>query len=157
MQTQDLKYISMKRTIEANKVARLQAELHMIDATNSIKNQHTFFVDSDDESEFDLAKRLDTHPSLLGRRTNRTRLADLAKMKLPDVDPKTIAHLNQQRENAYKELRKRVDREKELTVAEQTLQLKRTLQEKRVLKPKRVAPGTKNAAPIYVFKYERKR
>lgn len=140
-------------------MARLQSELHMIDATNSIKNQHTFFVDSDDDDagEFDLAKRLDTHPALLGRRTNRTRLGDLAKMKLPDVDPKTIAYLNQQRENAYKELRKRIDREKELTVAEQTLQLKRTLQEKRLLKPKRISPGTKNTAPVYMFKYERKR
>lgn len=135
----------------------MQAELHMIDATNAIQNQHTFFVDSDEEGEFDLAKRLDTHPSLLGRRTNRTRLADLATMKLPDVDPRTIAHLNQQRTNAYKELRTRVDREKELTVAEQTLQLKRTLQQKRQLKPKRLAPGTKHSAPVYVFQYERKR
>lgn len=162
MQTQDLKYISMKRTIESNKIRRLQSELHLIDATNSIKNRHTFFVDSDDEDHaagrpFDLAKRLDTHPALLGRRTNRMRLADLERMKLPDVDAGTVAALQQQRTQAYRELSKRVERERELTVAEQKLQLKRALQEKRVLKPRRVRPGTKDAAPVYEFKYERKR
>lgn len=162
MQTQDLKYISMKRTIETNKIRRLQSELHMIDATNNIKNRHTFFIDSDDEDAlagrpFDLARRLDTHPALLDRRTNRTRLADLERMQLPDVDASTVSRLQQQRENAYKELAKRVEREKELTVAEQSMQLKRALQEKRVLKPRRVKPGTKDTAPVYQFKYERKR
>lgn len=162
MQTQDIKYISMKRTIESNKIARLQSELHMIDATNSIRNQHTFFVDSDDEDAaagrpFDLARRLDTHPALLGRRTNRTRLADLERMQLPDVDAGTAQRLQQQRELAYRELAKRVERERELSVAEQKMQLKRALQEKRLLKPKRVRPGTKDTAPVYEFKYERKR
>lgn len=162
MQTQDLKYISMKRTIETNKIRRLQSELHMIDATNTIPNKHTFFVDSDDEDvaagrPFDLAKRLGTHPSLLARRTNRTRLVDLERMQLPDVDATTVSHLQQQRDNAYRELSNRVERERELSVAEQKLQLKRTLQEKRVQKPRRVRPGTKDTAPVYEFKYERKR
>lgn len=76
---------------------------------------------------------------------------------MPDVDASTVARLQQQRENAYRELSKRVEREKELSVAEQKLQLKRALQEKRVQKPKRVKPGTKDAAPVYEFKYERKR
>lgn len=162
MQTQDLKYISMKRTIESNKIRRLQSELHMIDATNAIKNTHTFFVASDDEDAvagrpFDLAKRLGTHPALLARRTNRTRLADLERMRLPDVDAQTVAGLQRQRDNAYRELSNRVERERELSVAEQKLQLKRALQEKRVLKPRRVRAGTKERAPVYEFKYERKR
>lgn len=87
MQTQDIKYITMKRTIESNKIKRLQSQLHMIDAANSIKNKHTFFVDSAKEAKnFDLAKHLDTHPSLLERRTNRLRMSDLSKMDLPDVN-----------------------------------------------------------------------
>lgn len=158
MQTQDLKYIAMKRTIESNKIQRLQSELHLIDAANTVRNKHTFFVDSDEQAQrFDVAERLQTHPMLLDRRTNRMRLNDLSKMQLPDVDAGTVDHLRHQRELAYKELKKRVEREKELTVAQQKMQLKRALQEKRKLKPKRIAAGTKDTAPVYQFKYERKR
>lgn len=148
----------MKRTIESNKIQRLQSELHLIDAANTVRNKHTFFVESGAEAKrFDVAERLQTHPMLLDRRTNRTRLSDLSRMQLPDVDAKTVQHLQQQRELAYKELKKRVEREKELTVAQQKMQLKRALQEKRQLKPKRIAAGTKDTAPVYLFKYERKR
>lgn len=87
MQTQDIKYISMKKTIEANKIRKMQSELHMIDEANHIKNTHIFFTDSGDEdTDFDLAKRLNTHPSLLHRRTNRPRLEDLDKFKISDTD-----------------------------------------------------------------------
>lgn len=88
MQTQDVKYITMKRTIEANRIQRMQSELHMLDAANQVKNTHVFFTDNDEEmdEDFDLAKRLDTHPSMLHRRTNRPRLADLSKMMVSDAD-----------------------------------------------------------------------
>lgn len=158
MQTQDIKYIIMKRTIESNKIKRLQSELHMIDFANTVQNKHTFFVDSPAEARnFDLAKRLDTHPLLLDRKTNRMKLRDLDKLKLPNVSEKELQRLKNQRENAYRELKKRIEREKELTVVLQKMELKRALQEKRQLKPQRLAAGTKNTAPIYKFKYERKR
>lgn len=81
----------MKRTIEANKIQRLQSELHMIDVANEVQNKHTFFLDSDEDvKNFDLAKRLQTHPALLERRTNRPRLDDLAKITLPNVDEKVF-------------------------------------------------------------------
>lgn len=88
MQTQDVKYITMKRTIEANRIKRMQSELHMLDAANHVKNTHTFFTDNDEkmDKDFDLAKHLDTHPSMLHRRTNRPRLADLSKMIVSDAD-----------------------------------------------------------------------
>lgn len=92
MQSQDIKYITMKRTIEANKIQRMQSELHMIDVANNVKNEHIFFTD-DDTEEFDLAKRLDTHPALLNRRTNRPRLEDLNKMSLPDINPEVSSLL----------------------------------------------------------------
>lgn len=77
----------MKKTIEANKIRKMQSELHMIDEANKIKNTHTFFTDSGDEDgDFDLAKRLNTHPSMLGRRTNRPRLEDLHKLNITDAD-----------------------------------------------------------------------
>lgn len=87
MQTQDVKYITMKKTIEANKIRRMQSELHMIDEANKVKNTHTFFTDSGEEdNEIDLAKRLNTHPSMLSRRTNRPRLEDLNKLVITDAD-----------------------------------------------------------------------
>lgn len=89
MQTQDLKYINMKRTIETNKIQRLQSQLHLIDTADKVPNSHTFFVDDEKVTKnFDLAKRLDTHPSLLQHRTNRLRIADLEKLKLPEIDKK---------------------------------------------------------------------
>lgn len=86
MQTQDMKYVTMKRTIEANKIQRMQSELHMIDVANKVKNSHTFFTDDSDTEEFDIAKRLDTLPELVSRRTNRPRIADLEKMNVSDAD-----------------------------------------------------------------------
>lgn len=68
-----------------------------------------------------------------------------------------IKSLNVEKEKSYKELQKRVEREKELSVIQQKMELKRALQQKRVLKPKRLQAGTKNTAPIYKFQYERKR
>lgn len=81
----------MKKKIEANKIQKMQSELHMIDATNKIKNTHTFFTDSGEkDSNVDLAERLDTHPSMLDRRTNRPKLSDLSKMPIADADIEVI-------------------------------------------------------------------
>lgn len=97
METQDLKYVIMKRTMETKKIKRLQSQLHMIDFTDTVANQHTFFVDTDEKDSarkihrklenFDLAEHLETHPDMLCRRTNRPRLQDLEKYDLPDLDP----------------------------------------------------------------------
>lgn len=87
MQTQDLKYIITKRTIETKKIQRLQSQMHMIDFANTVQNKHTFFVDDDELDNFDLATHLQTHPSLLDRKVNRPRLNDLEKLKIPDIDP----------------------------------------------------------------------
>lgn len=103
MQTQDVKYIVMKRTIEKNKIKRLQSHLHMIDAANEVANTHTFFVDDVKEARtFDLAKRLQTHPSLLSRRTNRVRVQDLEKMTLNQVDPEVRANFINLKKKLYR-------------------------------------------------------
>nr|XP_040224319.2 probable U3 small nucleolar RNA-associated protein 11 [Anopheles coluzzii] len=157
MQTQDYKYVAMKRTVEANKIRRLQGQLHMTDVVNETPNKHIFFVEDEQEAtEFNLAERLDTHPDLVGRRSNRPRLKDLSKLKLA-VGPEDIARINQERDLSYRELMRRIDREKELTVVQKTLEIKRALKQKRALKPKLVAKGTPHQAPQFKFKFERKR
>lgn len=85
MQTQDVKYITMKKTIEANKIRRMQSELHMTDVVNTVKNTHILFNDSN-EKDIDLAERFNTHPAMLNRRPNRPRLDDLNNMSISDAD-----------------------------------------------------------------------
>ncbi|XP_012260886.2 probable U3 small nucleolar RNA-associated protein 11 [Athalia rosae] len=158
METQDIKYISYKRNVEAKKIDKLQSQLHMIDAANETKNKHTFFADDKrGVKSFDLAEHLDTHSSLLGRRTNRPRLSKLKEMKLPAIDDRLLAKMEQQKHMAYKELHKRVDRERELTIIQQKLEMKRALQDKTVPKPKRIKSATADAPPIYQWKFQRKR
>lgn len=158
METQDLKYVAYKRNIEAKKIDKLQSQMHMIDAANETQNQHIFFLDDKNEMKnFDLVKKLGTHPALLSRRTNRPTLDTIKSLKLPELDDKTIAKLEQKKHMAYKELEKRIDRERELTVVQQKLEVQRALKDKKIRKPKLVKCGSKSAAPIYKWKFERKR
>ncbi|KMQ88010.1 putative u3 small nucleolar rna-associated protein 11 [Lasius niger] len=158
METQDIRYVAYKRNIEAKKVDKLQSQLHMIDAANETRNQHIFFLDDSTEMKnFDLAKKLGTHPALLSRRTNRPKLSAIKDMKLPELDDKTISKIEQKKHMAYKELKKRIHREHELRVVEQKLEVRKALKDKKIKKPKLVKPGSKDAAPIYKWKFERKR
>lgn len=102
METQDLKYISMKRTMEAKKIKRLQSQLHMIDFANTVPNKHLFFdddpkteyVEAKELSDMELAERLETHPSMLDRKTNRPRLKDLEKLQIPALSPEVSSAVN---------------------------------------------------------------
>lgn len=65
--------------------------------------------------------------------------------------------MKKKKEHVYKEIAKRIEREKELTVIQQKLEMKRHLQDAKVLKPKRIKKGTKKSAPVYEFPYIRKK
>jgi len=158
MQSQDLRYVTTKRIMETRKIERLQSQLHLLDAANEVKHKHIFFVDTEKEAKrFDLCKQLDTHPSLLERRINRPRSTALKNMSFPDVEEEEIGKLMAERDKKYMELQKRIERERELTVIQQKLEIKRHLLNKKERTPKRVKPSTKDAAPIYKWEYERKR
>jgi U3 small nucleolar RNA-associated protein 11 len=148
----------MKRTVEANKVKRLQSRLHLTDVSDRTRNSHVFFVDNEEElKNFNLAERLQTHPALLGRKSNRMRLKDLEKMEL-NIDAQTIKRLNEEREKSYKELDKRITREKELSKIQRKMELKTTSKKQRkATKPKELLGVLKSSNPIFKFKYERKK
>lgn len=158
METQDKTYISMKRTIETKKIKRLQSHLHMIDASDRTKNKHIFFLDTEEEAKnFNLAERLNTHPALLARKSNRLRLDQLDKLKL-DVDEATIAKMNAERDKSYKELDKRITRERELARTHRKLELKNVSRKQRkTLKPKELHDLLKSSNPVFKMKYQRKK
>lgn len=156
MQTRDLKYINMRATMEKKKVDRLQSELHFLDQANQTINSHVFF-DENDQLVSDLAKQFDTHPDLVDRKTNRLRLSDLEKIELPDLDEETIKQMTSEKRKAYRELERRKNREKELSIVRRKMELKTHLLNSKQEQPKKIKPATKDAAPIYKWKYERKK
>lgn len=158
METQDLTYISHKRNIESKKVEKLQTQLHLLDAANVTKNKHIFFVDdTKEEKQFDIAKKLDTHPDLVERRTNRPRLSKIKNMKMPELSKSTLAKIEQQKHMAYSELRKRVEREHELTIVQEKMEASRAIKKKGLLNPKTIRQGSKVAAPVYKWPYVRQK
>lgn len=67
--------------------------------------------------------------------------------------------MKKKKQNAYKEIATRIEREKQLTVVQQKMELKRHLQNKsaKIMKPKREQKGSKLSAPVYKFQYMRKK
>lgn len=158
MESKDLNYVAFRRTMEAKKITKLQSELHLVDSANQVRNNHVFFVDSKEEvKQFDLATHLDTHPALISRKTNRLKKDDLQKMVLPDIDEQTLKKIESDKRKSYSELQKRIDREKELTIVQNKLEVKKNLKKKMGVKPKKVKHATKLSAAVYEWPYIRKR
>lgn len=158
MQTQDLRYVTMKRTMEAKKIDTLKSQLHLLDAANQTRNTHLFFVDSKKEAQnLDVAERLDTHPALLGNRINRLRMKDLETKTIDTLDKKSMKTMVKQKKKMYAELAKRIERERELSVVQHKLEMKRHLTAPGAATPRKVKNATKKSGPIYKWKFERKR
>lgn len=159
MQTQDVRYIVNKRTSEKNKIDKLKSGLHLINCDEKPKNTHTFFVDSEKEKKsFDIAARLETHPSLLGRTHNRPRLEDLRTGKVggTDLDEDTLAETCKKTQKSYKELQQRLGRESQLGVIQRKMEMKTAMRGK--VKPvKVVKEEDKDSAPVYLWSQERKK
>ena len=161
MQTRDLKYIVHKRHVENKKIEKLQATLHLIDANQDRPaNKHTFFVDSEREKKhFNLAKRLNTHKDLVNRSCNIPKLSTLKKERLSLPDDSTEENLDilKRRDKAYKELKQRIERERQLGVIQAKMEVKRHLQKDKNKPNKVVVPESKNVAPVLKWPKERKK
>ncbi len=160
MQTRDLSYVVHKRTAEAKKVERLRASLHLLeqdDDQGKKKNKHLFFVDSEEEKRnFDAAKRLNTHPALLNRTFNRPKMEDLEKLSSSmSVDREEVAKRGRK---AYKELKQRMERERQLGVVQAKMEVRRHMQNKTGSAPAAVVrEETKESAAVLRWPMERKK
>ncbi|KAJ3665773.1 hypothetical protein Zmor_001248 [Zophobas morio] len=140
MRSQDLRYITIKKTQEQRKIEKLQAQLHLTSVDHNVKNKHIYFTKNNKSS------------------LKEEKFKQLAQSELPDVDLDDLAEAAKKKKHLYNELGKRIRREKELSVVQQKIEMKRHVENKRnVLPPKRLKKGNHNRAPIYVWKYERKR
>ncbi|XP_077977302.1 putative U3 small nucleolar RNA-associated protein 11 [Glandiceps talaboti] len=158
IQSQDLKYVNYKRTVEMKKIDKLKANHHMLDGTlDKSQNRHTFFVDSVKEAkDFDPAKHLDTLPELLHRRYNRPTTEMLKKTRIQgQTDHDTLEYLAKQRNKQYKELTSRMNREKELNIVVQKMETKKNLHDRRQMKKEK--DETKTTAAVYKWMPKRKR
>ncbi|XP_064594727.1 probable U3 small nucleolar RNA-associated protein 11 [Liolophura sinensis] len=157
MRSQDIRYVNFKRTAELKKIERLKSELHLLDAQDKPQNKHTIFVDSKkDVKTFDAASHFNTHPALVGRRYNRPTWDTLEKHQTPVFDEEMMQDLASEKQKKYKELTKRIERERELSIIAQKMEVQKRLMDKKA-KKKKIADETKESAAQYRWCAKRKR
>ncbi|KAK5650981.1 hypothetical protein RI129_002010 [Pyrocoelia pectoralis] len=139
MQTKDMKYIQFKLTQEKKKIERLQAQLHLSSVARKIGNKHKKFKGN---STDEITVKSDTEP--------------LSNFQISGINVERLKNATRKRHQTYMELAKRIERERGLSVVQEKLHIKKQLGGKNILKPKRVQRGSKDSAPIYKWKYERK-
>nr|XP_023013224.1 probable U3 small nucleolar RNA-associated protein 11 [Leptinotarsa decemlineata] len=140
MKTQDLKYIVTKRTQELNKIEKLQAQLHLPSIEFESTNSHIYF---DKEMKKEAEKRS---------------LELLMEKELPEVDEGMLMASARKRKSLYETLGKRINRERQLAITQQKIEISKAVENKKsMLPPRRIRKGTKDSAPVYVWKYERKK
>ncbi|XP_003741267.1 probable U3 small nucleolar RNA-associated protein 11 [Galendromus occidentalis] len=157
MQTQDLRYVQMKRLIETQKIEKLKANLHCIGLTEETPNTHTFF---DEEGkpmkDVDLGEKFQTTPELAERKYNRLSLDDFGVDEVV-LKEEVLKDAAKEAKRKYRELESRVKREQALRVLEEKVQMKKLLLDKKHPPKARVVEGSKSQAPVYVWAKERKR
>lgn len=158
MQTQDLKYIIMKLTMERRKLERLRAALVDVDCKAGQNKRYIF-------NENGVRKA--APPATLGERLEASENAVSSFVMYIHIyniiSNKYILQILQEagtrthKQQLLSELKKREQRVRELTIVQEKLEMKHALKKPRLLKPKKEKPGTKESAPVYKFPYERKK
>ncbi|KAJ9507650.1 hypothetical protein QJQ45_019176 [Haematococcus lacustris] len=119
MRSQDVKYLSLKERVEAEKIEKLKQSLHFIGAP--AQNKHTVFVDSESEAKvFDPAAYFDTPSHLLDRTFNRPKSEALRSSDTVRVSGAgstsrgQVKQAERRKLAAYNELSQRMERREKL-------------------------------------------
>ncbi|VDM24431.1 unnamed protein product [Toxocara canis] len=135
----DLKYVRHRLNIENKKIEKLKATLHFADLGVG-SNQHTIFVDTEEEAKkFDPIQYFDTPQQLIDRRYNRPRTSTLKKHSVMNALSKADVQMaDRERRAQYKELLKRMQRANELRVVVEKLEVRKNIADskKSELRPK---------------------
>ena len=167
LKSQDLGYITYKRSQDAQKIQKLKENIHLIGAVAPKK--HTIFVDSEEDVEhFDASEHFDTQPELVDRVYNRPRTSQLeeALEKNPNaLNSIIIANENnakkRKRSKEMQELKERSKRTKKLTSAMNSLTMQRNLATAKGARKKitvtKVVGKAKKEKEMTVYKWKRER
>ena len=156
LQTQDHKYVSMRRLMERRQIEKLQSALHMLDSDddpNRPVNTHTIFVENGDAKKVNLSRHFDTTPQMLSRATHRPKLDRLKTMTSDD----NLEHVSKISAKSYKRLNQRIAREKQLAVVEEKMKVRRELSHSKNKPAALVKEESNDNAPLIRWQVERKR
>ncbi len=127
LKTQDLGYISMKKSIDDSKIRRIQDNVHLI-GQKRVKS-HKIFLDDDAQiTNFDPESHFDTPNELMDRAFNRPKRSTI--MALANSDPSTVSDLKMpvhSSRSSNAELQQRSKRSARLKTALLQLSLQRSL------------------------------
>ena len=159
MRTQDVGYVQRQLAVEASKIEKLKSSLHFIEASAKpqSKPRHTIFVDkAEDVKNFNAAQHFDTEPELVHRTYNRPTRQQLQTMWIDAPETgKDIKKLRKKREKAYRELKERSDRRRELKTVVEHMQVQRNLEGKG--RRQKVKDAEEGKPAIYRWRKKRKR
>lgn len=138
MRGQDLKYIRLKRNQEKKKIEKLQAQLHLISVDKRKKNTHIYFEGAPKSNETDQQLQ--------------------SAVNLSESDLIALGAASEKSKHLYEQLAKRINREKELAIIQEKLEMQKHIDGKKsAIPPKKVKKATANRAPVYKWQYERKK
>lgn len=116
--SQDLNYVRTMRLNEASKIRRLKERLNF-----AAEGKHTVFVDSAEaQASFDSAAHFQTDASMLERRENRLRAAQLERVRPGAMDAASKRAAEREKLRDYRELKDRMERERQLREVEEALE-----------------------------------